>query len=337
MNRNDRLCVNCFRIIRGGYEVCPCCGFVKGGPAREACQLKPGTILDERYIIGEVIGQGGFGITYRAYDTNLGTVIAVKEFYPSGYVNRAENETKVSVFPGEKARDYEKMLTRFLEEARSAALFWKEPDIVNVLAFFESNCTAYMIMEYIEGTLLKQCLRDCGRMEQQEACAYMCAILTALSKIHARGIIHRDIGPDNIFLTGETSVKLLDFGTARFQEADDEETRSVVIKPGYSPPEQYHSKGKQDVRMDIYAAGAVFFQMLTGRRPEEARDRRERGHLDFSGNDGNRINARLKNDIEKAMALNPNERFASAEEFRIAIEEHGKNSQKSGFFDRFRR
>ncbi|MCD7746720.1 MAG: serine/threonine protein kinase [Lachnospiraceae bacterium] len=337
MDRNDRLCVNCFHVVRGGYEVCPFCGFVEGGAPKEACQLRPGTILDERYIIGEAIGQGGFGITYKAFDTNLGTTVAVKEFYPSRYVNRAENETKVSVFSGKKSEEYNKMLARFLEEARNAAIFSKEPDIVNVLAYFESNHTAYMIMEYIEGTLLKQRLKEDGRLEQQEACTYMCAILRALSKLHAKGIIHRDIGPDNIFLTGEDTIKLLDFGTARFQNSESEKNLSVVVKPGYSPPEQYLSKGKQDARMDIYAAGAVFFLMLTGHRPMEALERRDNERLDFTGKSGIKINARLKEDIVRALSLNPEERFASADEFRAAIEEHGKNVPRSGFFERFRR
>lgn len=333
MDGMERLCVNCFRIVRGGYEVCPYCGFIENGLAGEACQLRPGTILADRYIIGEVIGQGGFGITYKGYDTNLGSVVAVKEFYPSRCVSRAENETRVSVFSGERKQEYGAMLKRFLEEARNAALFWKEPDIVNVLAYFEQNGTAYMIMEYIEGVLLKQRLELEGRLEPQVACTYMCAILKALSKIHEKGIIHRDISPDNIFLTGENTIKLLDFGTARFQQGESGQNVSVVVKPGYSSPEQYRSKVRQDSRMDIYSAGAVYFRMLTGFRPAEALDRMEKDGVAFT--EHMEINARLKEDILKAMALDPEKRFASADEFRLAIEEHSRLPQKNGFFYRF--
>jgi len=333
MNGKERLCINCFRIVRGDYEVCPYCGFTENGSAKEACQLRPGTILADRYIIGEVIGQGGFGITYKGFDTNLGSVVAVKEFYPSRCVSRAENEARVSVFSGERKQEYKAMLKRFLEEARNAALFWNEPDIVNVLAYFEQNGTAYMIMEYIEGILLKQRLEKEGRLKPQEASIYMCAILQALSKIHEKGMIHRDISPDNIFLTGENTIKLLDFGTARFQQG--ESGASVVVKPGYSAPEQYRSKVRQDSRLDIYSTGAVYFRMLTGFRPAEALDRMEKDVLAFP--EHMEVSARLKEDILKAMALDPEKRFATAEAFRLAIEEHSRLPQKGGFFDRFRR
>lgn len=313
-----QLCLNCFRI-KGDYDVCPHCGYVEGTQQKAAFQLKPGTVLQDRYIIGESLGYGGFGITYRAYDTVLGIVVAVKEFYPAGLVNRAEDETKVGIFSGNKAVEYQRLLGRFIEEARNMALFAKEKDIVNVFAYFEANGTAYIIMEYIEGTLLKKYLKENGKMQEEQACTYINAVLTAVQKMHDKNIIHRDISPDNIFLISDSQVKLFDFGAAKFQEGLIEKNSSIVVKAGYAPPEQYRGKSHQDHRVDIYAAGAVFYQMLTGERPLEALDRVQQDVLEPPSGKGAEVSPHVEAAVMKALALKPEERFTSAEEFRQAL------------------
>lgn len=151
----NQLCFQCFKV-KGEYEVCPHCGYKEGTAAKQACQLAPGTVLSGRYIIGTSIGFGGFGITYKAYDTVLGIVVAIKEFYPAGLVSRAAGEVKIGIFSGDKEAEFKRQLARFLEEARNMAIFSKEKDIVNVFDFFEENQTAYIIMEFIEGQLLKE-------------------------------------------------------------------------------------------------------------------------------------------------------------------------------------
>lgn len=315
---SNQLCFRCFKV-KGDYTVCPHCGYEESTKAEQACQLAPGTILRGRYIIGTSIGYGGFGITYKAYDTVLSVVVAVKEFYPAGLVNRGEGERKVGIFSGEKEEEFKRQLARFLEEARNMAIFSKEKDIINVYDYFEENQTAYIIMEYVDAPLLKTRLKERGKFPVEEAVAYMLALLDALSKIHYHGIIHKDISPDNIFLTGEKSIKLFDFGAAKFQGTETERTESIVVKAGYTPPEQYRSKNDQGPFMDIYAAGAVFYEMVTGEKPAEAPDRDVCDELKKPGEYGIEIEEQLERVILKALALNAKQRFQTAEQMKEAI------------------
>lgn len=316
----SQICFRCFKI-KGDYEVCPHCGYVEDTKAEQVYQLKPGTILRDRYIIGTSIGFGGFGITYRAFDTALGTVVAVKEFYPAGLVNRGDGETKVGVFSGEKEEEFKRQLRRFLEEARNMAMFSKERDIVNVFDYFEENQTAYIIMEYVDAPLLKTKLKEKGKFSSEEAVPYMKALLDALSKIHARGIIHKDISPDNIFLTGQESIKLFDFGAAKLQGTQSQDrTEAAVVKAGYTPPEQYRVNQEQGPYMDLYAAGAVFYEMLTGEKPIEAPDRAAEDILKKPSEFDASIGKHLERVILKALAMRPQFRFQSAEEMKAALE-----------------
>lgn len=315
---SSNLCINCFNI-KGVYQVCPYCGHVEGTGAKEAFQLNPGTVLNQRYIIGEVLGYGGFGITYKAYDTVLGIIVAIKEFFPSGLVARAENQKNINVFSGNKALKYKKLLDRFIEEAQNLAMFAREKDIVNVFNYFEANKTAYIIMEYIESLLLKKYLEVNGSLPEPQACDYICSLLAALQRIHEKGIIHRDVSPDNIFLVSSSQIKLCDFGAAKFQNGDSDKDLMIVVKKGYAPPEQYRSKGRQDCRLDIYAAGAVFYHMLTGIRPAEALERSLHDKLKPPSSLGISIQPGVEKSLMKSLSLNPKERFSSAEEFKDSL------------------
>ncbi len=314
----NQICFQCFKI-KGDYEVCPHCGYVENTKAEQVYQLAPGTILHNRYIIGTSIGIGGFGITYKAFDTALSVVVAVKEFYPAGLVNRGEGEVKVGIFSGDKEGEFRRQLARFLEEARNMAAFSKEKDIVNVYDYFEENQTAYIIMEYVDAPLLKEKLKEQGRFPEQEATGYMLAILDALAKIHKNGIIHKDISPDNIFLTGPDTIKIFDFGAAKFQETETERTEVVVVKAGYTPPEQYRSKNEQGFFMDIYAAGAVYYEMVTGEKPMDAPDRAEKDELKKPSECGVPVEEWVERVILKALALRPELRFQTAGQFKNAI------------------
>lgn len=313
----NQLCFRCFKI-KGDYEVCPYCGYIEDTGAGQAYQLAPGTVLRERYIIGVSIGFGGFGITYKAFDTVLGIVVAIKEFYPAGLVNRGGGEAKVGIFSGAKEQEFTRQMNRFLEEARNTAEFSKEPDIINVFDYFEENQTAYIIMEYVDAPLLKERFQE-GAFSQEEAISYMSALLDALAKVHAHGIVHKDISPDNIFLTGPDSIKLFDFGAARFEGTGTVRTEAMVVKAGYTPPEQYRSNDVQGPFTDIYAAGAVFYEMLTGEKPMDAPDRMMADGLKSAKEFGNQVDERLARVVLKALALEPQLRFQTAEEFKDAI------------------
>ena len=204
----------------------------------------------------------------------LNETVAIKEYFPAGFVNRVPGETDVIKFPGEKGERFEEGKEKFLNEARNTAKFSDNPNIVNVYDFFEANNTAYMVMEYLEGILLKDYIKqNSGKLDVKSSLEITNKVLDGLKEVHKAGIIHRDISPDNIMLTTDNKVKLFDFGAARFSSTEQESTYSIIIKQGYAPPEQYRSKSKQGPYTDIYAVGAMLYSMLTGKIPEESVDR----------------------------------------------------------------
>lgn len=318
---NSELCMNCFSV-KGKAEVCPYCGYEEGTPPAQPHYLPPGTVLSNHFIVGTAIGAGGFGITYRCYDTTLGVIVAVKEFYPVGLVNRAPGETRVGALSGEKQEKYKKQMSRFLTEARSIAQFGKAKDIVNVYDYFEENNTAYIIMEYIDGTLLQDYLEEHGRMEPAAALQLISHIIEPVKKIHAQGIIHRDLSPDNIFISGENSIKIFDFGAAILSSSQEGMTAEKVVKMGYSAPEQYRDTSEQGYYTDIYSIGALFYQMLTGIKPPEATEREYKDELKSPLLLGVDIEPNLDRAVMEAMAVNPELRFQGIVQMEEAF--HGQ-------------
>lgn len=317
----SHLCLGCFKD-KGNYKVCPYCGYRDGEETAQSHYLQPGMILTGRYIIGTVVGFGGFGITYKAYDAKLDMVVAIKEFYPIGIVNRIQGSIQVEIFTRSQEDTYLNMLERFREEARNMAIFSKEPDIVTVYDCFEENGTAYIVMEYIEGIRLKEYLKYYGRMSQEDAVPLFLDILQTIGKLHANGIIHKDISPDNLFIQEGNKVKLFDFGAANFQGKNDEVYHDVVIKAGYAPPEQYRKDNVPKPTLDIYAAGALLYEMVTGECPLEATDRSVQDDIVPPTQKGAEIEQNLENAILKALALDPEQRFQSVEEFYDTVKEN---------------
>lgn len=314
----SELCMNCFSV-KGKYEVCPYCGYAEGTPPEHPQYLTPGTILANHFIVGTAIDMGGFGITYRCYDTTLGIAVAVKEFFPAGLVNRAPGESMVGLLSGDKQQQYRVELKRFLMEAQSIAQFGKAKDIVNVYAFFEENNTAYIIMEYIDGVLLKDYLEKQGKMEPQVALHIIDLIINAVKKIHSKGIIHRDISPDNIFISSEDAIKVFDFGAAQLNDSAEGKNCEKVIKVGYSAPEQYRDKSNQGFYTDIYSVGAILYQMLTGIKPMESTEREHKDTLKSPLELGVKIEPNVDRAIMEAMAVQPELRFQNIQQFEDAL------------------
>ncbi len=315
-------CLACF-LPTGGYEVCPHCGFVQSTQNNPAYMLQPGTQLLGRYVVGTILGIGGFGVTYKAYDLRLSSIVAIKEFFPQNLAARLPRQAVLRPYTGQQTEEYEVQLSHFLAEAQQMAQFGGEANnIVNVLDFFTCNNTAYIVMEYLEGETLKEHLAARGgRLPQEEAAAVMDALLCALSCIHKKGVLHRDVSPDNIFMLQDGRIKLLDFGAARFSTKE-EWTQNVVVKKGYAPPEQYRSNMKQSPRTDLYAAGATWYKMLTGDTPEESIQRWEKDRLQRPSQNGAAVEIGVDRAVMKALALRPELRFASAEEMQKAL--HGQ-------------
>lgn len=315
----NELCMNCFSV-KGQYEVCPFCGYVEGTPPKQPHYLTPGTILWNRFIVGTVIGAGGFGITYKCFDTTLGVTVAAKEFYPAGLVNRAPGECRVGLLSGDKEGQYKERLQRFLMEAQSVAQFGKAKDIVNVFDFFEENGTAYIIMEYIDGILLKDYLDKQGAVEPEAAISIIMPIIEAVKKIHSKGIIHKDISPDNIFITSENTIKVFDFGAAQLNDSKEGMAAEPVIKVGYSPLEQYRDKSRKGFYTDVYAVGAILYQMLTGTKPLESTEREFKDELKSPKDLGVQISANMDRAVMEALSVRTEFRFQGIQQFQEALQ-----------------
>lgn len=277
-------------------------------------QLKPGTILNGKYLVGNVIGEGGFGITYIGRDTVLETKVAIKEFYPVGRINRNNEVSSNLTISTEEQRDFiRKGRDRFLAEARNIAQFSSEPGIVNVKDFFEENETAYIIMEYLEGKTLAAHIKECGPMDAEKVRVLMLPLAEALSKIHKLGVIHRDISPDNIMYPNQGICKLMDFGSARYFMQQDQELTSTV-KRGYTPEEQYTSTGNQGPWTDVYGLCATIYKCITGTTPADAIDRMAYDSLKRPSELGVRISPEFENAIMCGLALHAKDRCQSMDE-----------------------
>ncbi|MBR2471307.1 MAG: extracellular solute-binding protein, partial [Clostridia bacterium] len=317
---NTGICMGCFEPMNG-FDVCSHCGWHAQAVPEHAYHLKQGTVLRGRYIVGNSVGVGGFGITYKAWDTTLNTMVAIKEFYPASLVSRVPGEKDIVVFSGDKKDQFDVAIQRFLEEARNMAKFTGHPNIVNVYEFFEENGTAYIVMEFLDGITVKQLLASTegGKLDENTAVEITLGVLEALAEMHSKGIIHRDISPDNIQITSKNEIRIFDLGAAKLAKEDKEETRSVVVKTGYTPPEQYRAKSKQGAFTDLYSAGAVLYKLLTGTTPEESVDRIVEDHLEKPSKLGVKVDINLERAIMKSLALKPELRFQNAAQFKDAI------------------
>ena len=270
----SRICMGCMSTYGDEFYVCPFCGFVEGTKAAEALHMDPGSILSGRYIIGRVVGFGGFGVTYIGWDAVLEQKVAIKEYLPSEFATRVPGQTHVTVFNGAKQEQFEDGLSKFVEEAQRLARFHSLEGIVKIFDSFTDNNTAYIVMEYLDGETLQELLKRENTIPVEQAIAMLTPVIQSLQVVHQEGIIHRDIAPDNIFLTSDGKVKLIDFGASRYATTSHSRSLTVIIKPGYSPEEQYRSRGDQGSHTDVYAIGATLYRMITGVTPPDALERR---------------------------------------------------------------
>ncbi|MDD5017866.1 MAG: leucine-rich repeat domain-containing protein [Eubacteriales bacterium] len=311
-------CMRCMQEYKKEYGVCPFCGYVSEAAAANPLYLPEGTVLDGKYMIGTAVGHGGFGITYVAFDLALERKVAIKEYFPSGLSTRTSGNLTIFPFTMQDAeKNYRYGRDKFIEEARTLARFSSLDSIVSVLTCFTENNTAYIVMEYLDGEdLMKYVKRQGGRIGWDETLRLTAPVFDALTAIHAAGMIHRDISPDNIFLTSGGETKLLDFGTARFAMGEKSKSLSVILKPGYAPPEQYTSRGKQGPWTDIYALAATIYRVVTGGTPADAVERQLGTALERPGSLGTGISKTAEAALIKALELEPEKRLQTIEEFR---------------------
>lgn len=272
-------CMGCMSFYDNKYDVCPVCGYSKETESTELFHIDPGTILMNRYVIGRALGYGGFGVTYIGWDKKLNRKVAIKEYLPSEFATRMIH-SKDLILPNDQKqkKQYIDGMKKFVEEGQRLAALGEIDGIVSMYDSFEANNTAYIVMEYLEGETLSDYLIREEKIDEKKAINLMMPVLEALEKVHQKGIIHRDIAPDNIFVIrdeeGKEKVKLIDFGAARFASTSHSKSLTVVIKKGYSAEEQYRSNGEQGVYTDVYSVAAVMYKMVTGIVPPDAFERR---------------------------------------------------------------
>ena len=323
------------KLIADNIAICSHCGVDLSLDELNQRALPPESILNGKYLVGKIIGEGGFGITYIGLDLNLEHKVAIKEYYPSDLVSRDTTDgvsTSLSVITGSSEDKYKKGMQRFLSEAENLAMFNNLQGIVSVKDFFYENNTAYMVMEYVDGITLSKYLSEHGNKLPYDQVIYMMKpIMESLQIVHKAGIIHRDISPDNIMITKDNEMKLIDFGAARFVDNDDAKSLTVILKHGYAPPEQYQSVGRQGSWTDVYALAATMYRMITGTVLPEATTRLIR-HTNLIDKKviGGTIPKHIVSAINKALDLDVKKRTSSVALLMKGLED--KNGVRYKYF-----
>lgn len=320
----DTLCMGCMGP-HGGPQ-CPDCGYREGTSQESPLQLAPRTVLNGRYLLGRVLGQGGFGITYLAYDLHLkqkgNQNLAIKEYFPSAVAVRTTDGRTVSHSAPTMQETFQYGLGKFAEEGHTLMHLRgkNHPNIVEFLDFFKSNGTGYIVMKYVDGITLLDYLRQEGdKIPFQIALNILVPVMDALRTVHGENIWHRDVSPDNIYITKSNVVKILDFGSTRQAIGNPARSQQVFLKGGYSPEEQYRTGGHQGPWTDVYALAATCYRCITGKTPPSALDRLAQDDLEPPSRLGVHIPERSEAALMKALAVRAPNRFQTISEFQRAI------------------
>ena len=311
-------CLGCMEDFQG-YP-CPKCSY---DPQRETGReyaLPLQTILVGKYLIGRVLGQGGFGITYIGWDIALERKVAVKEYYPNGQANRAPGTRSLSRYTSESAQAARQAgMEMFLKEARKMAKVEDIPGVVKVRELFRENETAYIVMDFVEGETLKARLKRTGPMPWAQAKAIFRPAIQAMEKVHQAGLIHRDLSPDNIMLAPNGQVKILDLGAAKDLNVNSGASSMQVAKSGFSPFEQYTQRGGSGPWTDVYAMAATIYFTLTGKLPPAAMDRIEEDTISWNLPGLDALPASALSALQKALAVTAKKRTQSMEELEKGL------------------
>lgn len=306
----DKLCPGCMQHLKDSNTTCPHCGY----PEKHLTvkdSLPVFSILAGKYLLGAPLGKGGFGITYIAMHLPDEKIVAIKEFFPANLAVRdTDNETVVPA-DDTKAVYYRTGMKSFSEEGRILYLLSDIEHVVHVAEQIQANNTTYLVMEYVPGISLKKYMKQQQKLfSEQETLTLMQPILLALQTMHQKGILHRDISPENLMLSPDNTLTLIDFGAARTFSRSDDDNLTVILKRGYAPEEQYHSNSRQGPWTDLYAVCAVMYQMLTGILPQEASARAEEDHLTpISRIEGLSLSPSTCATLEKGLQMDPMERY----------------------------
>lgn len=307
----DYLCMGCMREKKEWTPVCPFCGYDGVNTANKENQLPTWTLLNNSYLIGKSLGEGGFGTTYLSFDINLHKKMVIKEFFLDGYAYRVPGDLNVYTYQDQRGDMFVKQKNKFVEEARILAQIDEQPGIVKVISYFEANRTAYIAMEFIEGQSLKNYVAaNGGRLAPDYAIDLLKPVIAALAAVHQKGVVHRDISPDNIMLDRSGRLKLIDFGAAKDRSGN--LSADKVFKPAYSPPEQMLVDGIIGAYSDVYALCASIYRIITGLRVPPATERLKQDTLVSPSAMGIAINPIYESAILRGLTLDASKRIKNA-------------------------
>ena len=311
-------CYSCMQPLDTPGAVCPHCGYDNTkAPAQQPDYILPcGTVLDGRYVLGKMLGQGGFGITYIAYNLTLDTQVCIKEYFPAGAAMRSTSNGRMVLWSGgDNAAELKRGRESFVREARKAVKLRDLTHVVKVWDVFYENETAYIAMDYIDGETLKSWLLKRGEPIDVKTCLRLLEpVMRDLEQIHKRGIIHRDIKPDNLMLTPGGDLILLDLGAAKDLTGKGGQSSHVVASQGFSPLEQYRERGNIGPWTDVYAMCATIYYCVNGTLLPAPLDRVSGEKADFSV-----FSPAMAAVLEKGLALQPEGRIQSMGELLAAL------------------
>ena len=306
-------CYACMGELNTVGGVCPHCGFdnTAGAAAQPEHALPCGAVLAGHYLVGRVIGQGGFGITYMAWNLALEQRVCIKEYFPAGAAVRSQNRDGIVLWgSGEAAEKLKQRRESFVREARKAARLSDLNSIVKVWDVFYENETAYIVMNYIAGENLKSWLVRRGKPIDEKTCiALLGPVMQDLEQVHLRGIVHRDIKPDNLMLQPGGKLVLLDLGAAKDLSGGSGQSSFMVASQGFSPLEQYNRNGNIGAWTDVYSMCATIYYCVLGRLLPTPTERMSGEEIDYRG-----LSPVMKNALERGLAVRPEERLQSMDE-----------------------
>ncbi len=311
-------CFGCMEEIQG-YP-CPHCGFDPRSVKGIEYALPMGTILAGKYLVGRVLGQGGFGITYVGWDIALERKVAIKEYYPSGQVSRNPGSRGLTWYTSVQSQQAKQNGTQmFLKEARKMSKVDDIPNVVRVRDLFQENETAYIVMDFVEGETLKARLEKTGPLPWEQAKGIFLPAIQAMEQVHKAGLVHRDISPDNLMLTPGGKVKILDLGAAKDLSVNNGASSMQVAKGGFSPFEQYTQRGSSGPWTDVYAMAATVYYTLTGKLPPVATDRVVEDTISWDEPGLKALSAQALEALQKAMVISAKTRMQSMEELEKGL------------------
>lgn len=333
VNGRER-CVGCMKPLTAEGR-CAYCGLQQDKYRPIPRCLRPGMCLRDRYVLGRVFGEGSFGISYIAWDCLLDTVVAIKEYFPASLVSRhiseEDEDTNVYIYEKRESQKYQESLKKYLGEAKSLSAYYDLDGIVSVRDFFYANNTAYIVMGYVDGISVKEYVEKNGPIEGEKFLRMLEPVIQSLAKVHQTGVLHRDISPDNMLLTRDEKLVLIDFGAARKENINMTRSMTVVFKRGFSPEEQYRTRGQQGAWTDVYALCATAYYALTGKAPDESIQRvLEDDMPSLTEMTDVDLPMRQKRAFMKGMTVDFHHRYQTMDELYQGLYQQGRDKKRLG-------